>query len=195
MYVLLVVAGVIALGIFYALNPAWWGDPVTRARQVFDLRADLLAGQTATFGGYANLSEALAGFFRQVFVNLPQYYEVPAWGNYIGDPIARYESTLWHGISIGGTVVGGVALAALLLVGFGALVVGRKRSDKQAIQWLIGVWALAMLASTALLTPVEWQRYYLPAYPAVGLLAAYGLVWLIALVRQGRARFVRSRTG
>ncbi len=207
---LLIVAGIIALGVFYVMNPAWWGDPIMRARQVFDLRADLLAGQTATFGGYANLSDALGGSFRQVFVNLPQYYEVPAWGTYIGDQIARYESSLWHGISVGGTVVGGVILAALMLVGLAALAVSRKLAetqavravgqaemkeaparsgtDEQAIKWLIGVWALAMLGSTALLTPVEWQRYYLPAYPAVGLMSAYGLVWLIGLIRQWRAR-------
>ncbi len=33
-FILFFVAGVIALAVFYALNPAWWGDPVTRAGQV-----------------------------------------------------------------------------------------------------------------------------------------------------------------
>ncbi len=176
-YALLVVAGVIALGVFYALNPAWWGDPLARAGEVFTLRGDLLAGQSATFGGYANLSDALGGFFREVFVNLPQYYEVPAWQGYIGDQIARYQASLWHGVSIGGSVIGGVILLALAGIGVVALV--RERLRNLALYWLIGVWALAMLVLTSLLTPLDWQRYYLPAYPAVGLIAAYGLVRLI----------------
>jgi len=37
------------------------------------------------------------------------------------------------------------------------------------------------------LTPLEWQRYYLPVYPALGLLGAAGLtrtmLWLTATFR------------
>lgn len=68
-------------------------------------------------------------------------------------------------------------MLALTLVGFWALL--RDHATSGAIRWVIGVWALAMFASTALLTPLEWQRYYIPAYPAVGLLASYGAVWLV----------------
>jgi hypothetical protein len=174
-YAMLAVAGVVVLGVFYALNPAWWGDPVGRAAQVLDLRADLLAGQTAVFGGYTGVGDALGGFFRQVFVNLPQYYEVPAWAGYIAEPIARYEGSIWRGVSVGGSVSGGVVLLALTVIGLWALV---KSSAGGGERWVVGLWALAMLFTTALLTPVEWQRYYLPAYPAVGLLAACGLAWL-----------------
>ncbi len=195
-YALLLVAGVIALAIFYAMNPAWWGDPLTRAGQVLSLRSDLLTGQTAAFGGYASLSDALGGFFRQVFVNSPQYYEIPAWAGYIAEPISRYESSFWKGISIGGSVLGGVVLLLLTALG-GVAAMGRKlaltqvysdistaqqRSESRAVRVLIFVWALVMLATTALLTPIEWQRYYLPAAPAVGLLAALGLVGLIQMV-------------
>jgi 4-amino-4-deoxy-L-arabinose transferase-like glycosyltransferase len=182
MYVTLLVSGVLALLVFYALNPAWWGDPVTRARQVLDLRADLLAGQTAAFGGYANFAGALGGFFRQTFVTLPQYYEIPAWGGSLADQIAAYEASPWKGISLGGSRFGGIVIALLALAGLWAL--ARRRS---AADWLVGLWALAMLASTALLTPIEWQRYYLPAYPAVGLLAATGLVWLYRRYRAATA--------
>ena len=178
----MVLAGVLALIIFYVLNPAWWGDPLTRAGQVLDLRADLLAGQTAAFGGYANLADNFGGFFRQVFVALPQYYEIPTWAGYIADPIARYESTIWHGVSLGGSLIGAVVLLALTLVGLWRL--WRDRVTDRAVRWLIGVWALVMLLTTALLTPLEWQRYYLIAYPAVGLLAAYGAAGLVDFVRR-----------
>ena len=184
-YAMLVVAGVIALGVFYALNPAWWGDPVTRAGQVLALRRNLLAGQTATFGGYANFPDALGGFFRQMFVNLPQYYEIPAWAGYIAEPIARYESSPWHGVSLGGSVIGGVVLLALTLIGMWATLSDRKLPVSARI--VICLWAVAMLITTALLTPLEWQRYYLPAYPAVGLLAAKGIAGLIRRYRPATA--------
>ncbi len=174
-WLLLLVAAVLALAVFYALNPVWWGDPIARASTVLDLRADLLQGQTEAFGGYADPGAALGGFFRQVFVAQPQYYEIPAWQGYIGDQIARYEASIWHGVSLGGSLVGGLVLLALLIAGLVAL--WRDRAVAGATRWLIGVWVLAMLATTALLTPLEWQRYYLPAYPAVGLVASYGVVW------------------
>jgi 4-amino-4-deoxy-L-arabinose transferase-like glycosyltransferase len=175
-YLKLLLGGLIALVVFYALNPSWWGDPLARLSEVLRLRTDLLAGQTVAFGGYASVSDALVGFFRQTFVVLPQYYEIPAWAGYIAEPIARYESSLWRGVSLGGSTIGGSILLILVVIGFWALL--RNKTTSQAIRWLVVVWALAMFASTAALTPLEWQRYYLPVYPAVGLLAAYGIVWL-----------------
>jgi hypothetical protein len=185
LYIYLLVSGVLALTIFYALNPSWWDDPVARAGQVLELRNDLLAGQTAAFGGYATVADALGGFFRQVFVNLPQYYEIPAWAGYIAEPIARYEGSVWRGVSVGGSLIGGVILLALVLAGGWAL--WRDRTAAASTRWLIGIWALAMLATTALVTPLEWQRYYLPAHPAVGLLAADGLIWLVRRYRLATA--------
>ena len=117
-----------------------------------------------------------------MFVAQPQYYEIPAWQGYIGDQIARYEASIYHGVSLGGSLIGGVALLVLMLVGFWAF--WRDRALAGSTRWLIGVWALAMLLTTALLTPLEWQRYYLPAYPAVGLLAAYGVVWVVRMIKR-----------
>jgi 4-amino-4-deoxy-L-arabinose transferase-like glycosyltransferase len=158
---------------FLLLNPAWWSNPIERAGTVLELREDLLAGQTAAFGGYANFGEQVVGFLRQSFVALPQYFEVAGWENFIGDQIARYETSVWRGVSIGGSVLGAIMLCIIIGIGAWALIRGRK--TRLAARWLVGVWALAMLASTLLLTPIEWGRYYLPIYPAVGLLAAMGL--------------------
>ncbi|MEZ4670548.1 MAG: phospholipid carrier-dependent glycosyltransferase [Anaerolineae bacterium] len=47
--------------------------------------------------------------------------------------------------------------------------------NRVAARWIIGVWALAMILTTWVLTPLEWQRYYLPLYPAIGLVAAVGV--------------------
>ncbi|MFN8564146.1 MAG: glycosyltransferase family 39 protein [Anaerolineae bacterium] len=135
MWILLLVAVVLALGVFYALNPAWWGDSLGRVGDVLTLRSDLLAGQVAAFGGYGNAGDALGGFFRQVFVNLPQYYESPNWAGYIGDQIARYDGSIWRGVSLGGSLVGGVVLLALTLVGVYALWRDRKSPRVASAGW------------------------------------------------------------
>jgi len=181
----LMMAGLLALLVFYALNPAWWGDPLVRARQVLDLRADLLAGQAQAFGGYANLREQLEGFFRQAWVVAPQYYEAPGWREFLGESIDVYENTFWRGLSLGGFEAGALALIALSAWGVWRLAHKLRLPDPRL---LIGAWAAVALLTTALLTPLEWQRYYLPAYPAIGLLAAVGLVELLDAARSTARR-------
>lgn len=180
----LIIAGVLALTVFYILNPAWWGDPVTRARQVLARRQVLLSEQTAFFGGYDGLGDALAGFLRQTFIAQPQYNEAPGWEAYIGDQIARYESSPLRGVVIGGSMLGAVILGGLVAIGCWVLV--RSRTVPASTRWLIGMWVLAMVVTTVLLTPIEWQRYYMPVYPAIGLLAALGLWHLWTSSKQAR---------
>jgi hypothetical protein len=167
---------------FVALNPAWWGDLAARTGEVLRLRQELLAGQTAAFGGYADWGERLAGFARQTFAALPQYYEIPAWQEYIGDQIARYEASGLAGI--GGSVLFGVIVFVLTLLGLWALWQDKQRSI--AARWIIAVWALTALAAVLLLTPIEWARYYLPAIPAAILLASLGIGWVIRQLRMAR---------
>ena len=170
---------------FLALNPAWWGDPVARAGEVLRLRGELLDGQTAAFGGYTDWGERLAGFARQTFAAAPQYYEIADWQNYIDDQIARYEASGLSGIA--GSPLLGAALFALMLIGLWALWRDQQRSA--AARWIAAGWALAALASAALLTPIEWARYYLPAIPATMLLAAVGAAWVLrAILNRTAAR-------
>jgi hypothetical protein len=172
----LVLAVGVTGGVFLLLNPAWWSDPLGRVLEVLERRQDLLGGQTAAFGGYAAFTDQLAGFLRQVFIARPQFFEVQAWQVWIGDQITAYESSPWRGLAIGGSVVGAMLLCGMMALGFWALV--RGPAAQSAARWMVGLWAAAMLLTTALLTPVEWGRYYLPAYPAVGLVAAVGILWL-----------------
>lgn len=181
----LLVAGIISLVTFYILNPAWWGDPVSRAGQVLDRRQQLLNEQVTYFGGYNGAGDALAGFLRQMLFNQPQYFEAPGWENYIGDQIARYEASGLAGLLINGSVVAAI-LGGLVIAGFWALL--RDRSIPVSTRWLIGVWSLALFLTTALLTPLEWQRYYLPAYPALIVLAALGVWWTMRAIRRVRVR-------
>ncbi len=169
----IIFAAVTAASVFLALNPAWWNDPLAMPRVVLDLRVELLDIQVQTFGGYGGFGDMLGGFFRQVFVVLPQYYEVAGWENFIGDQIARYEMSPWRGLSVGGTPIGGAALAAIMMVGVWALLRDRRRG--LSVRLVVGAWTASVVAATLLLTPLEWQRYYLPVYPAVGLVAALGV--------------------
>ncbi|MBK8031218.1 MAG: phospholipid carrier-dependent glycosyltransferase [Chloroflexi bacterium] len=176
-------AAFVAALTFYALNPAWWSDPLSRAGDVLRLRQDLLAGQTATFGGYADFGAALVGFWNQVFVTPPQYFEVAGWDVYIADQIAAYEGSIWRGLHIGAVI-----LVPLVLIG----VVYLLRKTERSLRVLVGGWALVMLASVLLLTPIEWQRYYLPAYPPVLLLAAFGVAGIVDWVRNRTRPIVGS---
>lgn len=169
----IIFAAMIAAAVFLALNPAWWGSPLVMPRVVLNLRAELLDIQINAFGGYGGFSDMLGGFFRQVFISLPQYYEVAGWENFIGDQIARYEASPWRGVSVGGSAVGGFALAVMMVFGAWALWRGRQKAGTGRL--VVGAWTVSVVAATLLLTPLEWQRYYLPVYPAVGLLAALGV--------------------
>jgi 4-amino-4-deoxy-L-arabinose transferase-like glycosyltransferase len=172
-YLRYILAAILALAVFLLLNPAWWDNPLARARTVLQMREDLLEGQTAVFGGYVDMTDKFAGFLRESFLVLPQYYEISAWETYIADPISRYEASVWRGVSIGGSFLGAFIVCVMIAVGVWALLRGRK--TRLAARWLVGVWAIAMLATTLLLTPIEWQRYYLPIYPVIGLLFGLGL--------------------
>ncbi len=176
----LLVVGAVAVLIFYILNPVWWGDPLNRAGEVLALRERLLSEQTAVFGGYSGIGASIAGFFSHIFVGLPQYFEVAGWENYIGDQIAAYETSFWKGISIGGSTIGGLILLALTLAGFVRLFL--KSPVSNGVRVLVFVWGASALASTLLLTPLDWGRYYLPAIPVVGVLSAYGLAGLAEML-------------
>jgi len=169
-------AGLLALLVFYVLNPAWWGDPLARLFSVLGLRSELLAGQVNTFGGYANLWAQWGGFLRQGAWPTPQYYEVNGWDAFIGPQIQAYEAALWAGLRLPGLayplflfgIVGGVGLL--------------RRWREPTVRVILG-WAGATLLFVLLLTPLEWQRYYLPAYPVMILCAAYGLASLWPRIR------------
>ncbi len=189
----IIFAAVTAALVFLALNPAWWDNPLVMPRVVLNLRAELLDIQVNAFGGYGGLSDMLGGFFRQMFVALPQYYEVAGWENFIGDQIARYETSPWRGVSVGGSAVGGCALVVMMVFGAWALWRGRRKAG--AVRLVVGAWTVSVVAATLLLTPLEWQRYYLPVYPAVGLLTALGVDnltgWILNRQNAKKARNVR----
>lgn len=171
-------AAVLAASLFYALNPAWWGAPVERVADVLRLRSDLLAGQTAAFGGYTGPLEALIGLLRQSFAPAPQSFEVARWDVWLAPQIDAYESSLLAGV----TAPGLWALGSLALGGAGLWALWRGRG-LPAARWITAVWFVSALLAALLLTPIEWQRYYLPVYPPLIVVMGVGAGWVVNLLQ------------
>ena len=181
----LVGAGILSLIVFFLLNPAWWSNPPGAVARVLDLRQDLLAGQVSFFGGYENYAEQFRGFTRQSFLVLPVYAESDFDGFYSEqiERIQQYDSSILSGVSLGGSTIGGVIVFILTITGL--IQLWLYEETDLAIKWLITGWLASMIFLTLVLTPLEWQRYYLPIYPIIGLLAA------ISLDRTGRYIMIR----
>lgn len=172
-------AALVAGGVFYTLNPAWWGGSLDRLSDVLRLRSDLLAGQMAAFGGYAGPLDAVVGFLRQSFAPAAQYFEVAAWGEWLAPQIAAYESSLLAGVTAPWLWASG----SLVLGGAGLWALWRGRGLPEA-RWIAAIWLISALTAALLLTPIEWQRYYLPVYPPLVVAMGTGGAWLL---ERGRA--------
>ena len=180
----LAAAGLIALLVFYALNPAWWPSPLASARQALPLRTGLLEKQMQVFGGYGSLGERADGFFRYVFAGEVQYFEDPAWAGYdvIGVQIQAYQASGLAGAVIGGSSLVGLLFLFLTLSGSVHLV--GSADIPAAYRWLLMIWGAGMAALIFLFTPLPWGRYYLPLIPFAASMAAYGLWALAAAIRK-----------
>lgn len=179
-------AGVLALVVFYAFNPAWWGDPIGRAQTVATLRSTLLSDQSAIFGKYPTLLDQFGGFWRQTVQGAPMYYESSDWATFIGDQIARYDTSVWRGVTPGELVPIGTILL-VVLIGAGVVRLFRQDGLYPAQRWLVGVWAAGLIVIVFVVTPLEWQRYYLPAILPLCLLSGLGVSYLWQQIQARRA--------
>lgn len=193
----LALAGVLCTGTFLLLNPAWWSNPVARAVTVTENRAEVLEGQINSFeNSYrGELPRKLAGFWRQVFAGgAPMYYEAEEWGDYIAGQIVFYENTPLTGVMPPGV---GVALFALMVIGYAVLLgVLKPVPLHRPAQWIMGAWGVVALVYAVFLVPMEWQRYYLPFMPMVGLTAGLGAIWVVRLyIRDAEQHAPQYRKG
>jgi len=177
----LVGAGIVSLIVFYALNPAWWGDPIGRIPIMLELRSNLLADQTAFFGGYETFADRIGGMLHHVFIALPQYYEVSDWGAWIADEINRYESSPLRGVSIGGSLIGALLLIAVCAVGVMYLT-----SMGWQKRLLLALYFLLIPLAILVTNPLDWQRYYLPIYPVIALVVGLGTAQIMQWVQARR---------
>lgn len=177
----LLAAGGVALFTFYLMNPAWWQAPLDSAAEVLRLRVELLNEQVALYGGYESWSERISGILEYAFFGRSQYYEVAQWEGYdaIRRQISAYEASGYAGLAIDGV------LAALVMAGltfWGMVYLARARQIDREDRWLLLVWGGGIAAITLLVTPLPWQRYYLPVLPFAQLAAACAVVHLIRLL-------------
>ncbi|MDZ4770810.1 MAG: glycosyltransferase family 39 protein [Chloroflexota bacterium] len=184
-------SAVLAGMIFYALNPAWWGDPLNRAAEVLRLRSGLLEGQTGVFGGYPDLGARIGGWLGQAFVPEAVYFELDDWRGYLSSEIAAYEASAFDGVrdlQAAGLqdVLFGLLLPLIALAGFGALLgrggggAGAATPGQRAV---ILAWVGVTALFTLLLTPLAWQRYYLPMHLVTIVMVAAGTAWSLRPAR------------
>lgn len=118
------------------------------------------------------------------------------WAGYepITAEIQRYAASPWSGFDHGRLV--GVVLTDLVLVG--AVIVLLPRFQPAGLSrgqaWGVVVWLLTT-AALLMLSPLAWQRYYLPIISPAILLAGIALATVFRLARRhaGRLRRVLRR--
>lgn len=172
----ILVAGLVSIALFFALNPAWWQNPIEVAQFVLDERVELLTFQTEIFDGYDNRWEQFVGLYRHLFVNEPMYFEAEEFRDPIASNIYTYEQTPYAGIQFTGIAP---FLSALFVLGWVITLGGIKSPDIQNdARWVVITWGLISVLFVWFATPLEWQRYYLIAQPVVAALAPVGIVWI-----------------
>ena len=193
----LAVAGVLAIGVFFALNPGWWATPVAAANYALEERSTLLSAQAGGNAGYTSPRHQLQGFYRQVLVGTPMHYEVGIFGEALAADIDRYNASGLGGLRP--TFAASVIIFFLFVLGlfplFGALPMQSIDADAR---WVVGSYIALMTLFVIFVTPLEWQRYYLVGIPAVGLSAALGAAWIgeqvVYAVRQSEQGRLASET-
>jgi 4-amino-4-deoxy-L-arabinose transferase-like glycosyltransferase len=166
----IVLSGAAALVLWFALNPAYWRDPVGSAGAALSARGDLLTSQEQGPLTYTNPWQRVEAVLVQPFLTPPQYYESNTWNDLIDGQIDDYRHSAVDGWDWGPLV--GWALTLLALIGLASLIWDAIHRDK--IAWAILIWTSAtVLASIAV--PLGWQRYYLPLLLVAIILAAMGL--------------------
>jgi MFS family permease len=180
-------AGFLSVLVFFLLNPAWWGSPLRCADKAVGMHVWFLNAMVAKFGGFEGFGEKLSAFARHVFTSGLQYFEVAEWStnDVIGRQISAYEKSPLRGLVLDAGWLEAVPLAAAVACGIAALfLAGPNRSRAR---WVVGTWAFLLFAATIFLTPVDWQRYYLPMRLIVALLASLGITQVFSAgVRMAR---------
>ena len=169
-----VLAGAVAGLTWFALNPAYWNNPIGAAQATIAARTDLVSSQETGPLTYTSPWQRVQAVIMQPFLTPPQYYESDTWAGLINDQIRAYQGSAVDGWDWGPII--GWALTVLAGLGLLSLIHDALRRD--LIAWAILTWTSGtVLASLAI--PLAWQRYYLPLLLVAIVLAASGLGRLV----------------
>ncbi|HLU09458.1 MAG TPA: phospholipid carrier-dependent glycosyltransferase [Oceanobacillus sp.] len=175
----LLVSSVLIAGLFLALSPALWNDPVARFGDLLAVRAELLDIQVAADPlAPMPFEQRVQNILTQPFLTPLAHYEVAAWADFapITAEITQYMNSPLSGLQFGQWI--GLVLTILAGLGIIVLFVPRLRPYHEwASSWGLLVWLVVTCASL-FANPLPWQRYYLPLIPIVTLLAGIGLMAL-----------------
>ncbi len=174
----LALSGLLAVGVFLALNPAWWSDPLARARAVLDLRIQLTEGQGERYAQsvYEDWGERLVGMIAQLSTAPTAYYEAEGFAEPLASTIAAYEASPWTGVRYGvNALTALLGIGVLLLAATGIVRLIRAVWAGNAAALAVILWAGLTVLTILATIPLAWQRYYLPLYPVEALLAGVAL--------------------
>lgn len=177
----LFVAGVISLATVFALNPTWWENPLIAIYDVVEARATLITIQRPTFNEFNkelhNTNDRLNAFFKNVF-----FAEFDSFSYSQFDLESIYKDSIWDGVPIGGSIVGGII--TMLLTVFGMINFWRDSSILAEYRWLISIWGIGIILFSFVTIPFFWARYYLPITPFIAIMLAYSIVILASRLNQ-----------
>jgi 4-amino-4-deoxy-L-arabinose transferase-like glycosyltransferase len=179
-------AGILSLSVFYVLNPAWWTNPIERASEVSTIRLDFMQAQKDAFGTFENFGERLSAFFWQTFglQNMYAETEIDHFKEHLAEAIPAYEASFFSGLVNHGLIIVPLIFMGLSIMGLMSLWL--HPTVLIEVRWLIGLWVVGMIVLTLLLTPLEWQRYYLPAYAPMMLMVGLGVHFIITRIQHKR---------
>ena len=171
----------VLIGVWVALNPVAWRQPVATLTAMAAERRRLVTEQVADFaalGGSQGLhspAERAAGLIAAVFVSPPQVREA---ANYDLALAAAQQAYLTHPLTgLLRDPAGGVARLLLALLGI-ALGLRRLASPQPGVRRdaaLLLLLTLAQVVGLLAAVPLAFQRYYLPLVPLMCLWIALAL--------------------
>ena len=186
----LTICGVLLIGLFIALSPGLWSNPLARIKDASAARISAMNGQMHDDSAEApsTMSRRVEDIFTQPFIRPLAHSD----GSYTGldagqrDLIAAYESSPVSGIHFG--VLLGLPLTLLAIFGFLVNFLPNVRPYRSfALSIGLLTW-LFINIGVLLWLPLPWQRYFLSLIPIFTIFAAVGLWSLVGLVRSTRAR-------
>jgi 4-amino-4-deoxy-L-arabinose transferase-like glycosyltransferase len=177
----LMIAGVLTLALFVVLHPGLWSDPLARFTDIVMIRAGEMRTQVAGDPeAPTSTARRIADLLTQPFMQPLQHYErTPRYSEEQERQIAVYNSLLLAGLRFGS--IGGGVLTTLWLIGFMVNLIPNARPNRS---WTLAIGLYAWLAVNVvvlMLTPLPWQRYYLPLTPVTTLFATIGVLSLFSV--------------
>lgn len=173
-------AGLVAMTVWFALNPAYWNNPPGALQATLQARAELLALQSSDpVLGYKSAEQRIFAVVAQPFLIQPLFWEAASWAGVNYDQVVAYQNSAYDGWDWGY----GIGLILTTFATFGLVTTILDVRKRDLIAWAISIWA-AITIVTSLAIPLAFQRYYLPLMLVAIVLAANGIGRL--LVRRSR---------